>query len=123
MRTRVFFFFFSSRRRHTRLQGDWSSDVCSSDLTTAPTMLQAGVKDNVLPSSARGVVNFRILPGDTPELVLAHVRATIRDPRVDVRRYESFLSQPSPVSEVGSPNFRLLERTIRQVAPEAIVVP
>src|SRR5215467_15636582 len=29
----MFFFFFSSRRRHTRLQGDWSSDVCSSDLT------------------------------------------------------------------------------------------
>src|SRR5256885_6466545 len=30
---RIFcFFFFSSRRRHTRLQGDWSSDVCSSDL-------------------------------------------------------------------------------------------
>src|SRR5256885_4202663 len=34
------FFFFSSRRRHTRLQGDWSSDVCSSDLCSnarAPT--------------------------------------------------------------------------------------
>src|SRR3989454_1916377 len=30
-----FFFFFSSRRRHTRLQGDWSSDVCSSDLLLA----------------------------------------------------------------------------------------
>src|SRR5256885_822634 len=29
-------FFFSSRRRHTRLQGDWSSDVCSSDLSTSP---------------------------------------------------------------------------------------
>src|SRR5256885_8517567 len=28
----VVYFFFSSRRRHTRLQGDWSSDVCSSDL-------------------------------------------------------------------------------------------
>src|SRR5256885_4097443 len=28
-------FFFSSRRRHTRLQGDWSSDVCSSDLRTS----------------------------------------------------------------------------------------
>src|SRR5437763_16733482 len=27
-----FFFFFSSRRRHTRYIGDWSSDVCSSDL-------------------------------------------------------------------------------------------
>src|SRR6266566_4620409 len=32
-----FFFFFSSRRRHTRLQGDWSSDVCSSDLAAGPT--------------------------------------------------------------------------------------
>src|SRR5205807_6597965 len=29
----VTLFFFSSRRRHTRLQGDWSSDVCSSDLS------------------------------------------------------------------------------------------
>src|SRR5256885_8014007 len=34
-RERVYlvYFFFSSRRRHTRLQGDWSSDVCSSDLS------------------------------------------------------------------------------------------
>src|SRR2546426_5494013 len=32
MKSCVVFFFFSSRRRHTRLQGDWSSDVCSSDL-------------------------------------------------------------------------------------------
>src|SRR5438105_9826676 len=32
--------------------------------TTAPTVLQAGIKENVLPSSARALVNFRILPGD-----------------------------------------------------------
>src|SRR5689334_24637501 len=31
----VFFFFFSSRRRHTRWNCDWSSDVCSSDLDAA----------------------------------------------------------------------------------------
>src|SRR5688572_31642446 len=31
---RLFFFFFSSRRRHTRFDCDWSSDVCSSDLTS-----------------------------------------------------------------------------------------
>src|ERR1039457_6296468 len=38
----VFPFFFSSRRRHTRLQGDWSSDVCSSDLSVG-----AGAEDPV----------------------------------------------------------------------------
>src|SRR2546430_4299314 len=32
MTNRVLFFFFSSRRRHTRFDCDWSSDVCSSDL-------------------------------------------------------------------------------------------
>src|SRR3989454_7177656 len=36
-----FSFFFSSRRRHTRLQGDWSSDVCSSDLKLWTTALLA----------------------------------------------------------------------------------
>src|SRR2546426_10276149 len=36
-------FFFSSRRRHTRLQGDWSSDVCSSDLG-AETVVMPGVR-------------------------------------------------------------------------------
>src|SRR6266446_7887238 len=36
-----FFFFFSSRSRHTRLQGDWSSDVCSSDLALAASQFDA----------------------------------------------------------------------------------
>src|SRR5262245_63060963 len=31
----IYFFFFSSRRRHTRCLSDWSSDVCSSDLSRA----------------------------------------------------------------------------------------
>src|SRR2546426_8298114 len=35
-------FFFSSRRRHTRLQGDWSSDVCSSDLDPLRVVGPAG---------------------------------------------------------------------------------
>src|SRR2546426_1117336 len=38
MKTIYVFFFFSSRRRHTRLQGDWSSDVCSSDLWSSAVM-------------------------------------------------------------------------------------
>src|SRR5260370_34510991 len=34
----MFFFFFSSRRRHTRFKCDWSSDVCSSDLSAAEAL-------------------------------------------------------------------------------------
>src|SRR5256885_10625521 len=41
-------FFFSSRRRHTRLQGDWSSDVCSSDLSTIAVTLAAQGNENAV---------------------------------------------------------------------------
>src|SRR5437867_7943406 len=43
----VFFFFFSSRRRHTRSYGDWSSDVCSSDLHGEANRRLVGIDDPV----------------------------------------------------------------------------
>src|SRR2546428_3902927 len=39
-------FFFSSRRRHTRSDRDWSSDVCSSDLVGTPTWRREGEHHN-----------------------------------------------------------------------------
>jgi len=91
--------------------------------TTAPTILAAGVKDNVLPSSARAVVNFRILPGDSVAGVLAHARGAIDDPRVTIRVLSESAKEPSPVSPVGAESFGLLQRTFRQVAPGVIVTP
>src|SRR2546430_4940488 len=43
------FFFFSSRRRHTRFDCDWSSDVCSSDLTTqqAEELIELAAQKNL----------------------------------------------------------------------------
>src|SRR6267154_904182 len=45
----IFFFFFSSRRRHTRWTGDWSSDVCSSDLASGQGGTAAGLADALFP--------------------------------------------------------------------------
>jgi len=90
--------------------------------TTAPAILAAGVKDNVLPSSARAVVNFRILPGDSITGVLAHARAAIGDPRVTIRVMSESANEPSPVSPLGV-EFLSLEATFRQVAPGVIVTP
>src|SRR5256885_17102790 len=47
------FFFFSSRRRHTRLQGDWSSDVCSSDLAHQLLNVLRGCGDDGQPDRER----------------------------------------------------------------------
>ena len=48
------------------------------------TILEAGVKDNVLPTTAMAKVNFRIIPGETSESVAEYVRQTIDDDRVQV---------------------------------------
>jgi carboxypeptidase PM20D1 len=91
--------------------------------TTAPTIFQAGTKDNVLPSYARAVVNFRILPGDTRATVAEHVRRAIDDHRVEIKTVGRFSVEPSAVSSTDTESFRTLERSIRSVAPDAIVAP
>jgi carboxypeptidase PM20D1 len=91
--------------------------------TTAVTVLSAGLKDNVVPSRATAVVNFRILPGDTSETVLAHVRRTIADERVHVDARKSSLSEPSPVASTTSRSFEVLIATVRQVFPGTVVAP
>ena len=52
--------------------------------TTAPTILRAGVKDNVLAQQAEAVVNFRVRIGDSIDGVLAHVRTTIDDADIEI---------------------------------------
>jgi carboxypeptidase PM20D1 len=91
--------------------------------TMAATIFQAGEKDNVLPSRARAVVNFRILPGDSIAGVLEHVRRVVADPRVEVKAAGRFSAEPSSVSSTESPSFQQLERTIRSTTPNAVVAP
>lgn len=91
--------------------------------TTAPTILQAGVKENVLPSSARAVVNFRMLPGDSAASVLAHVRAVVGDDRVTAAFLTRTLSEAAAVSRTDSDGFRLLADVARRAYPDALVVP
>ena len=89
--------------------------------TTAPTMLQAGVKDNVLPTEARAIVNFRILPGDTVESVVEHARRAIADPGIELRVRSA--TEPSPTSDPASESYRTVSRTIRQVFPGSAIAP
>jgi len=87
--------------------------------TTAPTLLQAGVKDNVLPPRATGVVNFRIRPGETTETVTERVRRVINDERVTVSVYQGMAMEPTPVSDATGPEFGMLAETVRQAVGPA----
>jgi carboxypeptidase PM20D1 len=90
--------------------------------TTAVTMLSGSPKENVLPVEAIAAVNFRILPGHSAEQVLAHTRAAVDDPRIEVRfKFEP--REASTVSPSDGPAFLALQRTIREGFPDAVVLP
>jgi carboxypeptidase PM20D1 len=90
--------------------------------TTAPTILSAGTKDNVLPQTARAVVNHRILPGDTIESVIAHDRKVIGDRRVRVRALPTQHNPSRPVS-TASDEYRRVAAAIRATFPESAISP
>src|SRR6266446_8520926 len=78
----MFFFFFSSRRRHTRLQGDWSSDVCSSDLRPLNMFLKSA--DAVI-----GPGDTIVLPEFTEPWIFMHeaeLALVIKGPAKSVKR-------------------------------------
>ncbi len=89
--------------------------------TMAPTILQAGVKDNVLPNSADAVLNFRLLPGDSVDDVLQHIATTIDDPRITVSVEPGFFSEAPPLSDVDSEAMNVLRDAIAQTFPDALI--
>ncbi len=92
--------------------------------TIAPTIVEGGVKDNVLPLSARAKINFRILPGETIRTTRESVEAIIKDARVNVTVFNSeFASEPSEISSTAGFGFNTVQKTIREVFPEAVVAP
>ncbi|HZK78975.1 MAG TPA: M20 family peptidase [Gemmatimonadaceae bacterium] len=90
--------------------------------TTAVTMLEGSPKDNVLPSLAKAIVNFRIVPGETSESVITRVKNVIDDPRVEVSSVGQTF-EPSLPSPTNDSAWAGLEKTIRQIYPEADIGP
>ncbi|HVM22562.1 MAG TPA: M20/M25/M40 family metallo-hydrolase [Sphingomicrobium sp.] len=88
--------------------------------TTAPSILAAGTKDNVLPQTARAAVNHRLLPGDTVDSVLARDRAVVDDPQVKVRPLGG-ATDPTPVADARGEDYTRFAALVRSHYPHAAV--
>jgi acetylornithine deacetylase/succinyl-diaminopimelate desuccinylase-like protein len=93
--------------------------------TIAPVLMQAGFRGNVIPGSAECTINFRTIPGTTPEDLIAEMKKVIGDPNVDVavppanpamaRLLRSVRNvKPSPTD---SPLYQALVKSANQVWP------
>lgn len=90
--------------------------------TTAPTIIRAGDKENVIPGMAEVIVNFRLLPGNSSQDVVEHVRNVLNDDRFEIEKME-FHSEPSPVSSTESEAFYSIAKSIIEIYPRVIVTP
>ena len=94
--------------------------------TTALTMVTAGNKDNVLPGVAEATVNYRLLPGDSKEMVQNRLRQQVQ--QATGSDHFALYALPgavdaSQVAPTDSSPYRLLNRTIREVFPQTLVAP
>jgi carboxypeptidase PM20D1 len=89
--------------------------------TAALTMINAGVKENVVPQRAEAKVNFRLLPGDTPRMVVEHITALVDDPLIDIS-YDDWDNRPGVASYNGG-GFEVIADAVEAVYPGVVVTP
>ncbi len=90
--------------------------------TMTTTILNAGIKENIIPSRAEAIINFRILPGYTIDGVVEYVKKTIQDPDIQIEMLP-FSSEPSPVSDINNIGFQNIIRTIKTINKDYAIAP
>jgi len=88
----------------------------------SPTMLQAGIRPNVVPSVARATLNIRLLPGNLLDPLLAKLTELVNDPQVHFEPLPS-TAQSAPSSPIDSDLFAEITLTAANEFPGTTVVP
>lgn len=90
--------------------------------SVVPTVMEAGFRRNVIPSSASAILDIRMLPDEDVEGFYEQLAAVIDDPNVEIVP-EHIYRPAAPASAVDSEMFRTLERVAATVYPDALIVP
>ncbi|MCP4457763.1 MAG: M20/M25/M40 family metallo-hydrolase, partial [Cytophagales bacterium] len=90
--------------------------------TTAATIIEGGIKDNVIPTTASVIVNFRIMPGETIDDVYDHIVTVVDDERITIKSFEGGTSS-SPVASIEAIGYETLNKSLREVFGDIVVSP
>ena len=90
--------------------------------TIAPTMLQAGVRVNVVPSEASANLNIRMLPGHSIMELMGEFTKLVNDPQVKFKLAEDS-GENAPSSDLTTPLYQTIDRLTAQEFPGAITLP
>ena len=91
--------------------------------TFVPTIIHAGIKDNVVPTLATAVVNFRLLPGDSSKHIFQKVKTIINDDRVVMKNLSLDSPEATPVSSATSAAFKTIDSIIKKSYSGVLTTP
>ncbi len=91
--------------------------------TLSPTMLQAGMKINVIPNVAEAQIDVRRLPNESGEEVVDRIRRLINDPGVEVIPATGQSMPATEPSSTSAPLYLAMEKTFRASHPHPVIVP
>lgn len=97
----------------------WSSMLRDS---VAPTMMQAGIRVNVIPSEATANLNVRMLPGHSVDALTSQLEKLVNDPQIKFQLAPDS-GENAPPSDINSPLYKTIERIAPQDFPGAITLP
>ena len=90
--------------------------------TIAPTIFHAGIKENVVPTNATAIINFRLLPNDSPDKVIQYVSEAIHDTLIKIQPIGKMLEASTPSPDSGWA-YHVLTTTIKTVFGESLTSP
>ena len=91
--------------------------------TLVPTIIEGGIKDNVVPSQVKATINIRLLPGDSVDAVIKKVEEIINDKRVKVAKHNGAVAEASSVTPVKSFGYEKMDRIMKQSYPDILTSP
>ncbi len=97
----------------------WNSMVRD---TIAPTMLQAGIRPNVVPSEAQATLNIRLLPGNSIDTLLLKFKDLVNNPRITFQA-DTSIGEAAPSSSLDSALFKTIQQASSEEFPEIPVIP
>jgi acetylornithine deacetylase/succinyl-diaminopimelate desuccinylase-like protein len=92
-------------------------------MTITPTIINGGVKENVIPSECTAVFDCRVLPGQSTLEAQALVRELLKDIGLDKLSFETIQAQEPSESPVDTPLYGVIRSVLREFEPDCAVAP
>jgi acetylornithine deacetylase/succinyl-diaminopimelate desuccinylase-like protein len=92
-------------------------------MTITPTVIQGGVKENIIPSECEAIFDCRILPGQNTTRTMNEIKDMLKDLDLEKLEFETIQTQEPSESSAETPLYERITGVLKEFEPECAVTP